>query len=393
MPEIRAIWRCDSQGKLASLSLTQTNALHEKGLWPLATQVLLGFENAAPIRLRATLNDQNTTLPEAAGMACPAYVFANDEDHAYGLFLLDDQSRDYALKRVGKMSDTFERTLIWGALWDSVRDAELSPEAYIEATLRALPNEKNETLVRSLGARSAAALHDYLSETSRAKWAPQFEALAAARMTQSSEKGLRILWFRSLLSLATTETALHPLGQLLKGELSIPDVELRSLDRWRIVSTLLAHQAPDADTLFNAESKREPAGIGPKYAYVAAAAKPDAATKQHYFDEYMRNSARPEDWVQDSLGNFNDWNASALTEPYLKPSLEALPRVKQERKIFFTLAWLNAFIGGQHSAEADHVVHDWLAAAEIDADLKLKVLQVVDDLDRTVKIRAKFNEN
>ncbi len=94
--------------------------------------------------------------------------------------------------------------------------------------------------------------------------------------------------------------------------------------------------------------------------------------------------------MQDSLGNFNSWNAAELTAPYLKLSLEALPRVKQERKIFFTLAWLNAFIGGQHSAASDQLVHDWLAAAQIDADLKLKVLQVVDDLDRTVKIRAKF---
>ncbi len=393
MPEIRTSWRCDGQGKLTNLTITQTNVLGEKGLWPLATQVLLGYVNAAPVRLRATLNEQTTTVSDAVGRACPAYVFANDEDHAYGLFLLDDQSREYVIKHIGAIDDTFERTLLWGALWDSVRAAELSPTGYLEATLRELPNEKNETLVRSLGARSAVALHDYLGEAERLKWAPPFEALAAARMTQSSEKGLRILWFRSLLSFATTETALHPLTQLLKGELSIPDVELRSLDRWRIVSTLLAQKSSEANTLYDAESTRESTGIGPKYAYVAAAAKPDAATKQHYFDDYMNNTARPEDWVQDSLGNFNAWNATALTAPYLKPSLDALPRVKQERKIFFTLAWLNAFIGGQHSAEADRLVHDWLASAQVDADLKLKVLQVVDDLDRTVKIRAKFNAN
>ncbi len=185
-----------------------------------------------------------------------------------------------------------------------MRAAELSPTAYLEATLRELPSEKNETLVRSLGARTAVALHDYLGKAEQLKWAPQFEALAAAQMTQSPEKGLRILWFRSLLSLATTDTALHPLTQLLKGELSIPDVELRSLDRWRIVSTLLAQKSPEANTLYDAESTRESTGIGPKYAYVAAAAKPDTATKQHYFDDYINNTARPEDWVQDSLGQF-----------------------------------------------------------------------------------------
>jgi len=66
------------------------------------------------------------------------------------------------------------------------------------------------------------------------------------------------------------------------------------------------------------------------------------------------------------------------------------PRIKQQRKIFFTLAWLNAFIGGQQTVEADQVVREWLATANIDAGVRLKVLQVVDDLDRTVKIRAQF---
>jgi aminopeptidase N len=234
------------------------------------------------------------------------------------------------------------------------------------------------------------ALHDYLSDSTPAKWAPQFEAIAVGKMLQAPEKGLRILWFRTLLSLATTETALQPIRQLLNGELKIPDVELRSMDRWRIVATLLAQKWPDADALYVAESKHDSSGIGLKYAYVAGAAKPDAATKQRYFDEYLHDATRQEDWVQDSLGNFNAWNASVLTAPYLRQSLDALPQIKQQRKIFFTLAWLNAFIGGQHSAEASQTVHAWLTSTEIDSDLKLKVLQVVDDLDRTVKIRSRY---
>lgn len=390
MPEIRTHWECDSQGKLSDLTLTQTNVLDEPATWPLAAQVLLGYGNAPPIRLRAKLTDQSATLPEAVGKACPAYVFANDEDNAYGLFLLDDRSREYIRHHLATVKDVFERTLLWGALWDSVRAAEMSPTNYLETALRELPNETNETLLRSIGGRSAVALHDYLSEEARLKWASPFEALAAAKMTRAPQKGLRILWFRSLLALATTDTALQPIRQLLKGEVTIPDVELRSLDRWRMVSTMLAQHAPDSEAFFAAESKRDAAGIGPKYAYVAEAAKPDATTKQRYFDDYLHNPARQEDWVQDSLGNFNAWNASAITAPYLNQSLDALPQIKQQRKIFFTLAWLSAFIGGQHSKESDQVVHNWLATAKVDKDLKLKVLQVVDDLDRTVKIRARF---
>ena len=61
------------------------------------------------------------TVAAAAGQACPAHVHANDQDYAYGLFVLDDRSRDHTIKHIGSMPDLFERTVLWGSLWDSVR--------------------------------------------------------------------------------------------------------------------------------------------------------------------------------------------------------------------------------------------------------------------------------
>ena len=47
-------------------------------------------------------------------------------------------------------------------------------------------------------------------------------------------------------------------------------------------------------------------------------------------------------------------------------------------------------IGGQQSAAADTEVHEWLKTSNIDLDLRLKVLEVVDELDRTVRIRQRY---
>jgi aminopeptidase N len=98
----------------------------------------------------------------------------------------------------------------------------------------------------------------------------------------------------------------------------------------------------------------------------------------------------PEDWVEQSLSPFNYWNQSQLTFPYLKPALNALPQVKRDRKIFFMLAWLNAFIDGQQSAQADSEVHSFLKTGHLDKDLRLKILEVSDELDRTVKIHSRY---
>ncbi|KAF0248647.1 MAG: aminopeptidase N [bacterium] len=76
--------------------------------------------------------------------------------------------------------------------------------------------------------------------------------------------------------------------------------------------------------------------------------------------------------------------------PYLKQALKALPQLKRQRKIFFINEWLSAFIGGQNNEQALKIVQDYLSDSSLDKDLKLKILEAIDKLERSVKIRNKF---
>ena len=385
MPLVTTTWTC-ANSKLQSLTLHQHDVIGGNFLWPIATQVMLGYSNSQPVELRAQFSDASAVVA-AAGNACPDYVFANHDDHAYGLFLLDSKSRNAVIPNMHYQKDLFTRTLLWGALFDSMHFAELNPRSYVEAALGELPSEPDEYLVRSVAGRTVSALHDYLSAPDLNQ---SFESLAFQRMKNASSQGQRIIWFRAFVSAAQSAGSLEELKRLLRGDLQLPGVEFRPLDRWRMITALLSQSDAEALTVFETEKEKDSSGIGQKYAYTSLAARPVASTKNFYFDDYMHNPARPEDWVQDSLAAFNEWNQSEVTLPYLRLALGALPQIKQQRKIFFLMAWLNAFIGGQSSGEASDEVHSWLASASIDSDLRLKVLQVVDDLDRTVSIRAKF---
>ena len=389
MPEVRTSWSCDA-GRLQKLTLTQENVLGEGGTWPIATQVLLGYASAEPVRVQAQFSTANTEVTEVAGKPCPEYVFANDEDYAYGLFLLDTRSREYTMDHLAGISNLFERTMLWGAFWDAVRFPELSPRQYLALSLDRMPSENDEGLLQSLSGRVAVALHDYVNTDTRRELDGSFERLASDGMLQATAQGLRIVWFRSLRNVADTPYGLGELHDLLEEKVTIPGVQLRSLDRWSMVTALIAHSDPNAAPMYEKEKQRDHTGDGLKYAYVAAAAKPDADSKKWYFTDYLANPSRPEDWVEQSLGAFNYWNQSELTQPFLRLALDALPQIKQQRKIFFVVGWLNAFVDGQHSSEADAEVHRWLASAAIDPDLRLKVLQALDELDRTVRIRQKF---
>ncbi|MGE5322008.1 MAG: M1 family metallopeptidase [Actinomycetota bacterium] len=390
MPQVNVAWSCSPAHRINRFVLSQHDVLNAGGVWPISTEVLLSYARRKPLLVRAQLNGAKAVVRGAIGKPCPSFVFANNDDYAYGRFLLDARSRRAVMRELGGIQDTFERSLLWGSLWDSVRQADLNPRAYIDLALRLLPEEKDEQLAQSVIGRTITALHRYVPAETRAELAPRMETLASDEMLHAKDPDMRIIWFRALRSAAETPKARDELKELLAGKLTIPGVELRQLDRWSMVEQLIAMKDPDAESLLSAEEKRDPSGEGQKFAFMAKAARPDAAAKKKYFDDYLHDATRPEDWVSMSLGAFNYWNQPELTLPYLRPALDALPEVKRDRKIFFLLAWLNAFIGGQQSAEAQEQVNDFLNTAQLDNDLRLKVLEVKDELDRTVKIQEKY---
>jgi aminopeptidase N len=390
MPQVDVAWSCDAQNRIDHFALTQQDVLGEGGVWPIAMEVELAYPGGAPARLRAQLNTPNAGLAEALAKPCPQYVFLNDEDYAYGRFLLDDRSRKAVIAHLGEVRDVFERTLLWGSLWDSVREADLAPRDFLEFALRLLPAETDQELAQSLLGHVTTGLHRYVNDATRMQIATWAETLAADRMLHSTEQDFRITWFRGLRSIAETPAGRAQLKDLLNGKLAVPGVELRPLDRWTMVTALIALNDSDAAGILAAEQKRDSTGDGQKYAYMAQAARPEAASKQKYFNDYLHDPSRPEDWIEQSLGAFNYWNQSEVTLPYLKPALDALPQIKRERKIFFVLGWLNAFIGDQQSPAARLQVREFLNSAALDKDLQLKILEVYDELDRTVKIRERY---
>jgi aminopeptidase N len=389
MPQVDVAWSCEGS-QLSRLTLSQRGVLDGGDLWPLVMQLVLDYGNRQPVRLRVGLNGRRMNVGLAAGQPCPRFVFANGEDFAYGRFLLDERSREEVMSRIAAMPDLFQRTLLWGSLWESVREAQLAPRQFIELAAKSLPGETDESLARSLLARVTTALHRYVSDETRRQLAPSFETLAAEQMLKSPDPDLRVAWFRALQGLSETPAGLAQLKDLLSERLAIPGIELRSLDRWNLVTALVAMYDPDAPSFLSAERERDPSGDGLKYAYAAEAARPDPETKAKFFAEYLRTDSHPEDWIEQSLFPFNYWNQSELTAIYLKQALDALPQIKTDRKIFFLENWLDAFIQGQQSLDARNQVHRHLDDARIDRDLRLKILETVDELDRTVTIRHQF---
>lgn len=404
MPEITVSWSCDNQHRLTSLTLHQHDVLPDNFVWPISNEVQLGTSGDA---IRTDWNSATAEVTAARGKPCPAFVFANGGDQAYGRFLLDRRS-EFGARQILTPHEAPEiprqlpqaapspllRSMLWGALWDNIHVAKSAPRGYVELVLRNLPTEDDETLAAVQASHATTALHHYMGETARLPLVAQLEKVTLRRMFSAPTVGLRIVSFRSLTGLAETSTARATLIDLLNGSAQIPGVALRPLDRWSLIGKLMSLNDRQAADLFHAESVRDRTDDGQKYAWAMQAGIPDPAIKKQYFEQYLtpptQPGAKPEDWLTQSLQPFNAWNQAALTEPYLRQALDQLPEIKRDRKIFFLGAWLSAFFGGQVSPEAENVVQAWLAQPGIDADLRRKVLENNDELERTVLIRKTF---
>lgn len=381
------------------VGIEQSDVLDEGGIWPMRVKVLLIFADGRRETKTVQLDQADTVLDSywlamngkfnPAGEP-PRMVFPNFEDYGYGRFLLDPVSRGYVVDHLDDESDDFLRSLWWGSLWDSVREADFDPAEYLKLVIANAPAERDEITVQSIVGRGLTAFNNYLPESRRTEVAPAFEAMLFDRMKNASSPGLRITYFRAFMSAATTDDARGKLKQILAGKLSVPGMTLRSRDRFDIITALMAKGDPDAPALLAAEVKANATDDERRYAYAAGAARRDAATKEKYFEAFLNDTALAESWIESGIGPFNSMRQADLTAPYLERALAELPKLKRTRKIFFVNGWLGAFIGGQCSAESLRVVNDFLEQhPELDRDLKLKVLEAVDGLQRCVKIREK----
>ena len=390
MPAVSIAWKADKAGRIADFTLKQRDVLRAGGIWPQKIQLALAYPRNRVDNVTVTLTRASQRVPSLVGKPAPTYVYANFGDYGYGQFLLDKKSLVAVTGLLGEVRDDFLRALLWDAIWDGVREARFAPADYIELGMKLAAQEPDEVTLAGILARMQLAYSRYLSDTQRGELAARLENFLEQGMRNAPNPGLRITYLRIFVAVATTDPGRATLKRLLDGSLEIPAVPLRSRDRFGMIRALIVRGDAEAEALLAAQTLADSSDEGRRYAYAAQAARPTAAAKQVYFSDYLDNAQLPEAWIEESLAPFNSIEQAVLTLPYLARALDELPALRRKRRIFFVNNWLAAFIGGQIDARALKIVQTFLGKPGLDADLRLKVLETVDDLERTVRIRAKY---
>ncbi len=393
MPVVVPEWETGPDGKVARFEIVQRPLRGEGVTWPMSLEVALSRAGARNDTLSVEVSQARTPVPALKGSDAPGYVFLNHGDYAYGRFLLDAKSLQEVKAGISEIGDAFLKGLLLSVLWDMVREAEFSPADFVDIALVELERETDPVSFEMLLGRVGTAIEYYLSEKGANEAAPRLESLLLSRMESGRTPApMRLASFRSFVGLARTCGGIAWLEKVLDGEIFLWDIPLSPRDRWAMVRRLAETGAESAGRFFAQEKER--GGVDARRcAFAARAAFDDREVKDEYFNAYLSETDWPESWLEESLSAFNALEQSSATLPYLRQALDSLEWQKAHRKIFFMPRWIAAFLNGHRSREALEIVEAFLRERQdLPGDVRLKVLQSIDFLERTIRIREKYGE-
>ena len=221
-----------------------------------------------------------TEVPDLAGEVIPDLLLINDGDLTYAKLRLTPDGVDRLPAQLGHIEDPLVRALLWGSVWDGVRDGEIPARRYVDLVLGAISRETSSTTVQSLLLRLRQALLTYVNHLVRVEVIDDAAASLvglAMRADPGSDQQLQ-LW-RAFAGLACNDTQLSFLQEVFDGTSEVPGLTVDQDLRWELLTDLVAAGVKgEAD--IKAESARDDTMSGALLAAAAEAAIPTVEAKR-----------------------------------------------------------------------------------------------------------------
>jgi aminopeptidase N len=281
-------------------------------------------------RLELDISGARTEITELRGRARPALILLNDGDLTFAKIRLDEVSAQTVIDHLSDIDDPLARSLLWAAMWDMTRDAEITAGRYIELLHRHASVEQVPTIVDDLLGQASGAVENYAHPDNRGAARARLHD-TAARILASAEPGgpLQLTALRCTISTSDSAADLDSARALLAGR-SVPSGITVDQDlRWLITRRLAAAGRLD-DAEIDAEAERDNTDRGARNAAAARAARPDSAAKETAWARLIDPST-PLATQRALIGGLQARDQQELLTPYVARWAELAPVYWRER--------------------------------------------------------------
>jgi aminopeptidase N len=313
-------------------------------------------------------------------------VLPNGAGLGYGLFVLDDATRNYLLRHLEQIPDGLTRGSAWVDLWENLLERRVRPGEFLDLAMRALPQETDELNRQAVLNYTASAFWHWLPAGERAERGPKLELLLRAGIARASSPGEKAAWFHTYRDTVLTKEGLAWLERVWRRQEKIEGLTLGETEEIAMAQSLALREVPGAPQILAMERERiANPDRKARFEFSIPALSADPAERERSFGRF-RDAAnrRHEPWVLDCLTFLNHPLREEQAQRFIRPSLEMLPEIERTGDIFFPSRWTAAVLGGHRSAEAAAVVRDFLAKNPgLPERLRWIVLTAADDLFRS----------
>jgi len=388
-PELTTHLRLDSDENISSLTLTQRDPMGRGIRWPQHLQVTIGYGDHAE-SVAVSVHGAVTSVSSVHGRKRPLYVLPNGGGLGYGMFVLDDQTRQYLTGHIEDIPDALTRGSAWLDVWDNVLEERLSGREFLDLAARALPNESDEQNTQLILSYLSRAFWLLLPAEERIARAPALEAMLRQGIAQARTASQKSTWFNAFRDVALTPDGLNWLERVWRREQKIDGLTFAETDEINIALELAVREVPGWQQILEAQRDRtQNPDRKSEFEFVLPALSADSAVREQAFERFRKvENRRREAWVLLSMHYLNHPLREQHALRFVAPSLELLPEIQRTGDIFFPQRWMSSALAGHRSPEAAQAVRDFLARRpDLPERLRWTVLSSADDLFRVARQR------
>ena len=375
------------RGRISRLTLQATDPMDRGLVWPQQLRVALGYPGRTR-EVAAYVNGPTTRVRDAEDLPEPLFVLPNGAGLGYGLFVLDDRSRDYLLGHIQAIDDALTRGSGWIALWENMLEGRIPAASLLETIVRALPMEQDEQNVQRLLGYATRAFWRHLSPGDRMGRAAAIEVVLRAGITRAPTSSAKAAWFSAYRDVAVTEPGVQWLEAVWRRTETIPGLTFAETDDIAIVQELAVREVAGWQEMLKAQHERiQNPDRRARFAFVMPALASDPAVREAAFERLRAvENRRREPWAAETLVYLNHPLRASHAVRFVRPSLELLSDVQRTGDIFFPARWIESVLAGHRSAEVAAIVRDFLGRElQYPQRLRWTVLTAADELFRIAK--------
>ena len=382
----------DEAGNISSLGIRQSYAEGFETLRP--HRAVIGFYNLVDGKLTRTdrieldIDGELTVVEEALGKKRPDLLLLNDEDLAYAKIRLDESSIETAIKHLGDIDSSVARGVVWGSLWDTVRDAQMPARKYVDLVLNNIGQETNSTALRTQINNLSATLHSFVApearEETRRRAADRLWELANAAEPDSDAQ-LQLV--QAFINQTRTEVQYDNVQRLFEGELALEGLDIDADLRWNLVCRLATGGRFTAEQVAE-ELENDNTANGQQYAAQAYASMPSAEAKAEYWNKIMVTGELSNMIQRYAISGFQSGKPE-LIKQYHEPYFEQIEGIWRSRSHEISMQIISGMYPSEPTAELLERTESYLASLPDDAAaLYRQIAEARDGVARALKVQA-----